>query len=78
MPQLTDYESKSLENFEKAIIAGKFSTECLVQFFELAGQYLNVCSPAQYARINNLSYNGVKNNRKIRTLNKIKYLVIES
>ena len=74
MPQLTDYESKSLENFEKAIINGKFSTECLVQFFELAGQYLNVCSPAEFGRLNKLSYNGVKKCRKIRVINKIKYL----
>lgn len=77
MPQLTDYESKSLENFEKAIIAGKFSTECLVQFFELAGEYLNVCSPAEFGRLNKLTYNGVKKCRKIRVINKIKYLVIE-
>ena len=75
MQQLTEYESKSLENFEKAIVNGKFSTECLVHFFELAGQYLNVCSPSEFARRNNLSYNGVKKNRKIRTLNKIKFLV---
>ena len=77
MSQLSDYESKSLVNFEKAIIDGKFSTECLVQFFELAGQYLNVCSPAEFGRRNKLSYNGVKKCRKIRVINKIKYLVIE-
>lgn len=77
MTQLTDYESKSLVNFEKAIIDGKFSTECLVQFFELAGEYLNVCSPAEFGRLNKLTYNGVKKCRKIRVINKIKYLVIE-
>ena len=75
MTQLTEYESKSLENFEKAIVNGKFSTECLVQFFELAGQYLNVCSPAEFGRLNKLTYNGVKKCRKIRVINKIKYLV---
>ena len=75
MSQLTEYESKSLENFEKAIINGKFSTEGLVHFFELCGQYLNVCSLTEYAKQNRLSYNGAKKRKQTRNLNGIKYLV---
>ena len=74
MLQLTDYESKSLENFEKAIIEGKFSEAALVQFFELTGMYLNVQSPAEYARKNGITYNGMKKQNKIRSVNGIKYI----
>ena len=75
MSQLTKYEQASLDNFEKAITEGKFSNDALVQFFELCGQYLNVCSLTEYAKQNRLSYNGAKKRKQTRNLNGIKYLV---
>lgn len=74
MSQLTKYEQASLDNFEKAIIEGKFSNDALVQFFELTAIYLNICTPSEYARQNGLTYNGVKC-REIRKIQGIKYLV---
>ena len=74
MSQLTKYEQASLDNFEKAIIEGKFSNDALVQFFELTATYLNICTPAEYARQNGLTYNGVKC-MGIKTIQGIKYLV---
>ena len=77
MTQLSKYEQNSLDNFEKAIIEGKFSEAALVQFFELSGLYLNVHSPSDYARKTGITYNGMKKQNKIRTVNGIKYIPID-
>lgn len=77
MSQLSKYEQNSLDNFEKAIIEGKFSNDALVQFFELTANYLNVCSPSDYARKMGITYNGMKKQNKIRKVNGIKYITID-
>lgn len=52
------------ELFEK----GEITNEGMVQIIELCGSYLNLKTRSDYARENNISYNGVK---KFRTGKKI-------
>jgi len=55
--------------------SGQLSNEELVQIIELSGSYLNLCSISDYAKENNLSYNGVKKTRKIVTLFNQKFVI---
>jgi hypothetical protein len=59
------------EKFEK----GELNNDSLVQLIELAGNYLNIESIPNYAKQNNLSYNGVKKFRTIVELFNIKFVV---
>ena len=64
----------------KRIISESFENEeignqDLVQLIELAGAYLNLKTIPDYAKENNMSYNGVKNNRKIISLFNVKYVI---
>jgi hypothetical protein len=61
-------------------VANKFETNqidnsTLVQLIELAGSYLNLSTIPDYAKENNLSYNGVKFHRKIITLFNVKFVL---
>jgi hypothetical protein len=62
----------SIENTNKIkeFIYNKFvndelNNDSLVQIIELSGMLLNLKSISNYAKDNNLSYNGVKNHRNI-------------
>jgi hypothetical protein len=55
------------EKFEK----GQLNNESLVQIIELCGAYLNISTVAQYARQNNMSYNGAQKPAKGRKINHI-------
>jgi hypothetical protein len=73
---------KTTENTNKLLkfIAEKFESdeidnESLVQIIELCGGYLNLQTIADYAKNNNLSYNGVKKCRKIKTLFNTKFVI---
>ena len=70
------------ENTDKLLkfIAEKFeadelNNESLVQIIELCGSYLNLKTIPDYANENKLSYNGVKNNRKIQILFNVKFVI---
>jgi len=55
--------------------SGQISNDELVQICELAGDYLNLKSISDYAKANNLSYNGVKKTRKIVVLFGQKFVI---
>jgi hypothetical protein len=70
------------ENAEKlrCFTANKFESEeldndGLVQQIELCGGYLNLMTIADYAKVHSMSYNGVKNNRKIITIFNVKFVI---
>jgi len=46
-----------------------------VQLIELCGNYLNLSTIPDYAKANNLSYNGVKRHRIIKELFNVKFVV---
>ena len=61
-------------------VATKFENEeldndSLVQLIELSGSYLNLATIPDYARMNNISYNGVKKFRTIKTLFNTKFVI---
>ena len=73
---------KTTENTEKLLkfISDKFENheidnDSLVQIIELCGNYLNLQKIADYAKKNNLSYNGVKKCRTIKTIFNTKFVI---
>ena len=73
---------KTTENTEKLLkfISDKFENheidnDSLVQIIELCGNYLNLQTIADYAKKNNLSYNGVKKCRTIKTIFNTKFVI---
>ena len=73
--QLSENESKMLEKFANYVANNHISNDCLVQFIELAGSYLNLQTISDYAKSNKLSYNGVKNNRQIINIFNVKFVI---
>ena len=72
---LSDYETNSLQKLGDAIQKGKWSNYGLVQLIELSGLFLNLQTISDYAKNNNISYNGVKKSRKIKTLFGVKFVI---
>lgn len=54
---------------------GELDNDTLVQLIAQAGNYLNLKTVSDYAKANNMSYNGVKNNRKIVELFNVKFVI---
>ena len=53
----------------------QLSNQDLVQLIELCGSFLNLKTIPDYAKENNLSYNGVKNHRQIQIIFNIKFVI---
>lgn len=73
--QLTEKEQEVLNRFEKFIYNNSPNNDLLIQIIELSGSYLNIQTISDYAKENRLSYNGVKNNRKIKTIFNVKFVI---
>jgi hypothetical protein len=54
---------------------GELDNNTLVQLIEQAGNYLNLKTIPDYAKVNNISYNGVKKTRKIVELFNVKFVI---
>ena len=54
---------------------GELDNDSLVQIIELAGAYLNLQTISDYAKKNNMSYNGVKKCRNVKVLFSTKYVI---
>jgi hypothetical protein len=74
-PVLSDKGKLLIDFFGKKMMQGDYTNDDLVQFIEFAGDFLNLQTISDYAKSNNLSYNGVKNNREIVTLFNVKYVI---
>lgn len=75
-------QSKTTENTDKLCEfiynktqKGDLNNESLVQIIELCSSLLNLQTISQYARANNLSYNGVKNNREVKKINGVPFVI---
>ena len=73
---------KTIENTKKLInfVASKFendelNNDSLVQLIELCGSYLNLQDIPTYAKKHNMSYNGVKKHRCIKTILNKKFVI---
>ena len=54
------HKDKIQEYISKVMYKGDLSNADLVQIIELCGRFLNIKSISEYAKENNMSYNGVK------------------
>ena len=73
--KLTEYEQNSLNKLGNSIHDGKWSTEGMVQLIELVGMYLNIKTIPKYAKENQMSYNGVKKFRTVKTIFNVKFVI---
>jgi len=62
---MTDNEKLMLARFGKYIHENDFSNDFLVQIIELSGAYLGLKTITDYAKENNISYNGAKKFRNV-------------
>ena len=74
MPTTTDNTKKLIGFVAKNYESGKLDNDSLVQLIELAAQYLNLKTIAEYAKTNKISYNGAKNYRKHLKISGIKFI----
>lgn len=65
---MSELSEKILKNIAKGMENDLLSNGELVQIIELCGSYLNLCSRTEYAKQNNISYNGAKKCRTNITL----------
>lgn len=63
------------EHLSERIEKGELDNNELVQLIEHIGSYLNLQTIPDYAKQNNMSYNGVKKFRTIKTIFKTKYVI---
>ena len=68
-------KDKILNRLSELIETNQLNNEDLVQIIEHVGSYLNLETISEYAKKNNLSYNGVKKYRKIIKLFNVKFVI---
>jgi hypothetical protein len=68
-------KEKILNRLSELIETNQLNNEDLVQIIEHVGGYLNLETISEYAKKNNLSYNGVKKCRKIIKLFNVKFVI---
>ena len=73
--QIKENTTKLLNFVGKKVQDGDLNNESLVQLIELAGVYLGLKTISDHAKANNMSYNGVKNNREIINLFNVKFVI---
>lgn len=77
---VTTENNRIIVNYvEQKFLQGQIDNDCLVQLIELAGNYLNLRTIPEYAKENNISYNGAKKPNKfgrkvVRILN-VKFVI---
>ena len=68
--------TKHLDKIEEYVYKTLCKDELdIVQLFERLNAYANLKTISQYAKDNNKSYNGIKNNREIITLFGVKFVL---
>lgn len=74
-PIISSNGEKLLSFLDEKMMDGKFTNNDLVQFIESVGKYLGLQTIPNYAKENNLSYNGVKKFREIKKILNIKFVI---
>ncbi|MEK0369720.1 MAG: hypothetical protein QQN55_00995 [Nitrosopumilus sp.] len=65
MTKTNKHKVKIQEYISKVVMKSNLSNDDLVQIIELCGSFLNIKSIPDYAKENNISYNGVKKCRNV-------------
>ena len=68
-------KDKILNRLSELIETNQLNNEDLVHIIEHVGSYLNLQTISEYAKDNNISYNGVKKCRKTIKLFNIKFVI---
>ena len=68
-------KEKILNRLSELIETNQLNNADLVQIIEHVGGYLNLETISDYAKKNNISYNGVKKCRKTMTLFNVKFVI---
>lgn len=74
-PTISDKAHLLINFLAEKTMAGDFSNNDLVQFIEHTGLFLNLKTIPDYAKENNMSYNGVKKFRTIVTIFNTKFVI---
>lgn len=72
--KVNQLKDKIIQHLSHRIENDELTNNDLVQIIEHLGSYLNLATIADYAKRNNLSYNGVKNHRKTTTIFNVKFV----
>lgn len=73
--QLSEFETNKLNELGQSIQNEEWTNDGIVQLIELAGSFLNLKTITDYAKENNLSYNGVKNHRETKQIFGVKFVI---
>jgi hypothetical protein len=66
---------KLLYFLDEKMYDGNFTNNDLIQFIESAGKYLGLQTLPNYAKENNMSYNGVKKFREVKKVLGVKFVI---
>ena len=72
---ITEKGKKLCDFVTEKTMNGEFTNEDLLQLIEVAGSFLNLQTIPDYAKSKNISYNGVKNHRKIIEIFNVKFVI---
>lgn len=75
MNQANKHTGKLKEYITKVVLKGELDNDGLVQIIELCGGFLNIKDIPQYAKDNNISYNGAKKCRNVIELFNNKFII---
>lgn len=70
--------NKIADHLTERIISDELSNDDMVQLIEHLGGYLNLKTIPDYAKENNMSYNGVKKFRETREIFNVKFVIDNS
>lgn len=73
--QNNELKDKIIRNIDIGMGNNMLSNTDLIDIIESAGSYLNLMTIADYAKQNNISYNGAKNHREKVELFGVKFIV---
>lgn len=74
-PVLSDNGKKLNDFLDLKMYDGDFTNNDLVQFIESAGKYLNLQTIPDYAKEHKMSYQGVRDYRKVKTIFNVKFVI---
>ncbi len=63
------------DHLSQRIESGEIDNDGMVQIIELCGKYLNLQTIPDYAKSNNLSYNGTKKHKPIKKIFGVKFVI---
>ena len=73
--ETTENTKKLLKFISQKFEGDEPDNDSLVQIIELCEMYLNIQTISSYAKANNLSYNGAKNFRNVKTIFGGKFII---